>query len=128
MMPLPSAGLTTLQPVPATNRQSRKPRKDGEHAPANRPTRAERQAAEQARPHPQSIGEAAAGEREEQATEIDGRDKERDLQAAEAEAVDQARRERRDAEHPERAGAVARRQQRQQQPAIGQSVVPISGR
>ena len=58
-MALPSTGLTTLQPVPATTRQARKSQKRGAAAARREANGGEREAAEEGRTDAQAVGEVA---------------------------------------------------------------------
>jgi len=85
-------------------------REKGEEAGGERggeqPGRGQGEPAEEGGAHPEAVGEPAAGQREEQPGEIDRRDDEGDLESGEAQALDQARRQRRDPQHAEGARAV----------------------
>ena len=75
------------------------------------------EAAEQGGADTPAIGQMPRREREKQAAEVDGRHDERDIEAGEVESLDEARQERRDAEHAEGAHSVRRGQQREEAPS-----------
>jgi hypothetical protein len=87
-------------PADAGEEQAQKESGEARGERADRqPRRADQQAAEQARPRAQPVGAPAARQREEEPAAVDRRNDQRDLQPRQAEAGDEARRERRDPEH-----------------------------
>src|SRR4030095_8131711 len=82
-----------------------------------KPSRADQQPAQQARTHTDAIGEAPTRQREEKTAQIDRGDHQCHLKACEAEALDQARGERRYPEHPECARSVGAGENRRKEPS-----------
>ena len=92
--------------------------KAGRERGGEQPCRADREPTEQARAHADPVGEPAPGQREEQPADVDRREDEGELEAGEAKAVEQARRQRRESEHSERARSVRRGEDAQEQPSV----------